>query len=186
VSIQAEGNTVTYTFDACTGPWGLVTVSGSETVVFSPGPTADSFEVSFASDGLEVNGDAAEHTGTAIITLLSDRRTIDFTGEYEGNALLGPRKVHHEIDFALELFDTGAFTIDGSSSTTVGLRGLELDVQDLQRPGPKGTCLSGVVVAKRKLSALEITLTFDGSPELLVESSRGGHETFALECEAES
>lgn len=183
ITIETEGNTVRYVLDECTGPWGLVKVSGTETVTFSPGPTANSFQVDLASEGLEINGKAAQHNASAVITLFADKRTISWSGSYEGEALLGPRKVEHELDLDLEVFDDGGYRVDGHSSTKVGIRSLDLEVHDLERDGPQGTCPSGVVTAKRDLAALTITLTFDGSNELLVESSRGGHDTFDLECE---
>lgn len=183
ISVETDGNTVSYVLDECTGPWGFVRVSGRETVTFSPGPTANSFAIELASEGLEINGKAAQHSGSAVITLSADRRTIELSGSYDGTALLGPREVHHDVDLTLVVFDSGALRVDGTSSTKVGTRSVELEVKDLERDGPKGTCPTGTVTAKRKLAALTITLSFDGSRELSVESSRGGHDTFDLECE---
>ncbi len=183
IEVEADGNTVSYVLDECTGPWGFVKVSGRETVTFAPGPTANSFAVELESDGLEINGKAATHSGSAVITLFPDRRTIELTGSYDGTALLGPREVHHDLDIRVDVFDDGALRVDGASSTKVGVRGVELEVNDYERAGPEGICPTGVLTAKRSLTALEVTLTFDGSRELLVESSRGGHDTFDLECE---
>ncbi|MBL8741294.1 MAG: hypothetical protein JNK04_09375 [Myxococcales bacterium] len=183
LSVETEGNTVSYVLDACTGPWGLVTVSGRETATFSPGPKANSFQVDMVSDGLEVNGKPAEHSATAVISLLDGKRVLELSGSYDGTALLGPREVHHDVDLTLEVLDSGSIRVDGTSSTRVGVRSLDLEVRDFEREGLRGTCPSGVVTAKRKLAGLTITLTFDGSDELLVESSRGGHDTFDLECE---
>ncbi len=181
-TVESAGNTVTYVFDECTGPWGKVKVSGREVLTFSPGPTDASFQIDFASEELSVNGKEATHQGTAVVTLLSDRRRIEFAGSYEGEALLGARNVSHDAEFELEIEDAGPIRLSGSSTTSVGVRSLELVLDDLERPGVQGTCPTGTITAKRKLANLTITLSFDGTDEVEAESSRGGHDTFALEC----
>lgn len=181
LSVETSGNVVTYTFDACTGPWGQVEVSGREVVTWSA-LGSGAFEVSFESDGLEVNGRPAEHRGVAQITVEGGgARSISWSGSYEGKTALG-RAVSHEAELDISLPGGGAFELDGTASTTIGLRGLEVEYDGLSRPGPQGTCPSGVVRATTKVSRLTLTLTFDGSSQVFVESSRGGHDTLDLEC----
>lgn len=181
LTVSTDGNVVTYELDGCSGPWGQAEVSGREVATWSA-LGSGVFEVSFQSEGLEVEGRAAEHAGTAeIVVHEGGGRTISWSGGYEGTSALG-RTVSHEADLVVSLPGGGVVELDGTASTTIGLRGLEVEYDGLARPGPRGTCPSGVVRVTTKITRLTLTLTFDGSSEVFVESSRGGHGTLDLEC----
>jgi len=180
LTVETEGNVVTYVFDECTGPWGLVTVSGREVATFAP-VGAGSFEIGLQSEDLTVNGTPATHEGTALVVVTDVSRTVSWSGSYDGKTLLG-RNVQHDAELSIVLETTGAVSIDGSTSTSIGIRGLDIDLQQLSRPGPAGTCPTGTLIATTKLTMLELTITFDGTATAFVEGNRGGHDNFAITC----
>ena len=181
LAVETEGNRVTYTIDRCTGPWGRVEVSGVAVATFSPGSETGAFVVDASSDGLTINGVSAAYAATAEIRVASGARTVDWQGAFSGSTADG-RPVDHEADVRLVLFDDGAASLEGQSSTKVGIRSLEVDIPELMRRGPPGTCAEGTVILERKLGSLTVTLTFDGTNEYVAKTSRGGRGTFELPC----
>lgn len=180
MSVTIDGADVDYALDNCTGPWGRVVVSGTIHATFRAGPTASSFEIELSSDGLSVNGRAATFGGTVLVELRSAGRDIAWQGSYEGKTR-GGKTVSHETDLALTLGDDGSAALDGTTASTIGVRGLNVEYA-LSRPGPKGTCLVGTVDATTKLTKVEVGLTFDGTTRVTAENSRGGSGTFTVDC----
>jgi hypothetical protein len=179
LTLETEGNLVRYTLDRCTGPWGLHEVSGVETATFSPGAEAGSFVIEVASTDLTIDGREASHAVRSEVVVSSAAATITYEGTFEGKS--GVRDVTHEVDVELVFGADGSVELRGSTETTVGLRGLHVEL-DLLRPGPLGTCVLGTVELERRLGALTVTLTFDGTDEYVARTSRGGRGTFELEC----
>ncbi len=181
LTVGTSGNVVTYEMDGCRGPWGISSISGSETATFSA--VGDrSFQIDLQSNGLVINGEDASLTGTMVISIQDDgTRTVTWTGHGSGTTPAG-RAVTFEPDLDLTLAPDGSSTIDGSLDLTIGLRNLGLDFQDLSRSGPRGTCPSGTVVVTAKLTQLKLTLTFDGTDQVYAESALGGHDTYDLIC----
>jgi hypothetical protein len=178
--VETDGNVVHYTFNHCTGPWGEVTVTGSETATFSAvGP--GSFDIELESAGLEVNALPATHSGMVHVEVGEGEKTIAWTGQFDGTTL-ALRPIKNTTDLDIVLFDDASFNVNGTVATDIGLRGLEIELQDLERPGPRGTCPTGVIVVTTKVTRLTLTLTFDGSAEVFVESQSGGHGTLPLAC----
>lgn len=181
LTVETSGNVVTYTMDDCAGPWGLQSISGTETATFSAvGDRA--FQIDFQSGGLVVNGEDATHTGTMVASITDDgTRTVSWEGHYEGTTLKG-RDVSFVPDVEVTITPEGALTIDGSLDLKIGLRNLDLDFQGFTRDGPKGTCPSGTVVVTAKVTQAKITFTFDGTSQVYAENAIGAHGTYDLIC----
>lgn len=179
LTLETEGNVVRYALDRCVGPWGLHEVSGVETATFSPGSAAGSFVIEVASSELTIDGQPASHEVRTEVAVASAEATLAVLGTFSGEA--GLRDVTHEVDVVLTLGVDGSVEVRGSTETTVGIRGLRVEL-DLLREGPLGTCVQGTVVLERKIGSLTVTLTFDGSDEYVARTSRGGRGTFDLDC----
>jgi hypothetical protein len=179
LTVETEGNVVRYTLDRCVGPWGLHEISGVETATFEPGTDAGTFVIDVASSELTVDGRPASHAVRAEVAVTSAEATVLFEGTFEGEAV--GRGVTHEVDVALGFGVDGAVELRGSTETTVGLRGLRVEL-DLLRAGPLGTCVEGTVELSRRVGNLTVTLTFDGTDEYVARTNRGGRGTFYLDC----
>jgi len=182
LTIGRAANILTYTFNGCTGPWGLLKLSGSETATFSPGASSGSLVVALHSVNLTVNNIAVTHEATATIDVSGATKNIGWSGSYSGTTSKG----HHVQHVAnLTITATAAcVTIDGKTSSTLDLRGLDRTFDHFQRCGPIGTCPSGAIVAVGTPSNDSVTLTFDGTPTVRATGKLGGKLDFKLPCVA--
>ncbi len=180
LTTSVAGNVVTYTFDHCTGPWGLVKVTGQETATFSPGD-AGAVVVDLASQSLEADGIPIEHDAHVTISFQAGVRQVTWLGSYAGTTAKG-RKVKHSSDLTLLADANQCFTLKGTTDTTIGLRGLSVQYEGLERCGARTSCPTGTVVATGKLSRMRVTLTFDGTTEGLATGQLGGEKSFPIDC----
>ena len=181
MAVATEGNVVTYTFNGCTGPWGLVTLTGQEIATFSPGDGPGKVVVDLRSLNLEADGTPVTHEASVVVTSKNGVQTVDWLGSYVGTTRAG-RKVKHASALTLVREENQCVSLKGTTDTKIGLRGLNLKYQGLQRCGARNTCPTGTIVATGDLSRLRVTLTFDGTNEGLATGRNGGEKSFALSC----
>jgi len=181
-SVETEGNVVTYTFDGCTGPLGLSNMSGREVVTFRPGPTAGSIEMTMASDGLSLDGRAFQHDAVAVLTIEDGGRRLAYAGSLSGTSPLGA-PTEHVSDLVIATDEASlCATLDGTTSGTVGPRGLELAFAGFKRCAPIGTCPSGTITVSGRRRLVAVTVAFDGTDVATITTPRGGEIDFDLEC----
>ncbi len=156
LTVTAAGNVVTYALDHCTGPWGAVDLTGLEVVTFSPGDGPGSTFIEMRSEGLKANGADVEHHADVLVTLEETGRRVLWQGGFSGTTAKG-KAFASESDLDLFLGDDGCARLSGTSSSKLGLRGVELDFKGIQRCGPAGTCPDGVIEATGKLSGVTIS-----------------------------
>jgi hypothetical protein len=181
LTVETSGNRVTYTLDGCTGPWGRHEVSGKQIATFSPGPDAGAFVIDITTEGLTIDSAPASYAATGTITIEGEARTLEWSGSFSGQAADG-RDVVHDTSLLLTSPGDGTLSVSGSSSTRIGLRGIEVEIDDLTRNGPIGTCPEGTITVRRKVGGLTVTLTFDGTREFVAKTSRGGRGMFESTC----
>ena len=181
LTTETAGNRVTYTMNGCTGPWGRHEVSGKQITTFSPAVEAGSFILDIETEDLTIDGAPASFLVRANVSLEADTRTFAWAGSFSGRAEDG-REVEHVVDLTLVLPADGTAALSGSTSTRIGLRNVEVEIDKLRRNGPLGTCLEGTVTLRRRLGTFTVTLTFDGSREYVAKTSRGGRGTFEASC----
>jgi hypothetical protein len=161
------------------GPWGLHEVSGVETATFSPGEAPGSFVIEVTSSDLTIDDRSASHQVRTEVAVSSSDATLSVLGTFSGKS--GVRDVTHEVDVVLVFGADGSLELRGSTEATVGIRGLDVEL-DLLRQGPAGTCVEGTVVLERRLGSLTVSLSFDGSDAYVARTNRGGRGTFDLDC----
>jgi hypothetical protein len=181
VTTMTEGNRVTFTMSGCTGPWGRLEVNGTAVVTLAPGEAPGTFVIDFSSDNLTMSGRPASFDVSSDVEITAAAKTIAWVGTFEGTAADG-RDVHHDADIELVLNADGSAALSGSTSVQIGVRGVEVDIEELVRNGPVGTCPEGTVTVRRKTGSLSATLTFDGTAEYVAKTSRGGRGKFELSC----
>jgi hypothetical protein len=181
LTVETVGNRVTYTMTGCTGPWGRYQVSGAQTATFSPGDEPRSFLIEIASEDVTVNGFPLAYSAAAGVSFGAGEARLAWTGSFSGTASDG-REVEHDADVVYTFPGDGSVRLSGSTSTTIGMRSIEVEIAQLVREGPVGTCPRGTVTLERRLGSLTVTLSFDGTNEYVAKTSRGGRGTFDLEC----
>ena len=161
------------TFNGCTGPRGLRTVTGSIHVVGSVIGNGD-FQAVATAQGLMINASIMDIHSTAIYS--PSAKTLSVTSASAGVGPLGN-----------EITRTGAYTVawtatcatvDGAWATTVGDAARSTTVQ-MQRC--KDSCPTGSVVHNGRLGRT-VTVTFDGTAVANWVSSKGGSGTIGLPC----
>jgi hypothetical protein len=179
LTATAMGTTVTYTLNDCTGPHGLVHVTGTITVDYTV--DAAGVHAMVSATGLMVNGGTLDISATGVYTVSGTTKTLVVTTMGSG---IGPRghMVTHDGDYTLT-WDTATACrdFDGAWSTTVSDRTWMTTVSGFHRCG--ASCpMSGTVSHTGGISGVTITLTFDGTATAQWTSSRGSSGTINLLC----
>jgi hypothetical protein len=175
-----DGATVTYEVTDCTGPFGLVHVSGMVVVVYSV--AADGLHAVATADALDVNGGSMDVDAEGILSFDGSTRVLDVTTHGEG---VGPRGTAFTRDGDYTVSwdpDTECFGLDGSWSTTIGLRRWSTDVSAFDKCGEGCPAAGGHVSYHGGLSGVTVDVDFDGSSTAAWESSRGSSGTIDLFC----
>lgn len=184
VVASVAANVVTYTFDRCAGPWGLLHLSGTEIATFSPGPEAGSIAISMHSENMTLNQAGIEHHADVVVSFENDAKRVAWRGGYTGVTARG-RSIEHAADLVWTTDTSGCTTVNGTAETTIGLRGVSIRYQDLRRCGPRGNCPTGEIVATRVKSGLSVALAFDGTNEVVATGRNGGERTLTFDCRVE-
>lgn len=185
-------STVTYTFNSCTGPFGLTALTGKLVAQFSPGGAPGSLSVAiksvapFSIERLRRNGfdpmrvDVVIDTA-AMISFDGTTQRIDWNGRYTGTSELGT--LVNEPSF-VSTYDTATqcVTTAGNATTTVtGRPVITTTVTGYRRCGPKTACpLPGGKVTFTR-GGLGLTIEFLGGTRVRVSPpARPAFETDKL------
>ena len=163
VTATKSVTTVTYEFQGCTGPWGLVGVNGKLVAIFSP--IAGGVQAKINSDGLKLGNTPVEQSATLKVTFKGSVRTVTWNGGYKGVTNVGKKSIQHTASYTNE-FDTssGCVSSDGNGDTTVEDRGLAVTVSGYKRCGDLWVCPdAGKITATGKKTGLSLTLEYLGA-----------------------
>ena len=176
----ASGADVAITYNNCTGPRGLVHVSGEMDLAISVA-LSGTISVLGTSTGLSVNGATLDVDADATYGVTGTTHTLAVQTTGSG---VGPRgnTVDHDGNYTIT-WDTGSQcgSIAGHWSTEIGAATRSNDV-DLMRCA--GSCPSGTVM-HHFLGGASLTLTFDGSSVATWTGSNGNTGTVNLSCAAQ-
>lgn len=131
VSEDVPSKTVTYVFSDCTGPRGLVHVTGTVTVTYSSSPD-NQLTVHYAAQGLKINGATINWTATGDVTANGMDRDMIWDGKFDGttrNARAFSRTNHKEYTWTV---GGTCLSVDGTSDGTVTGHELKTDVISFQ------------------------------------------------------
>jgi hypothetical protein len=179
LAVAQVGNVVTYSFNGC--EWGNATLEGNEVATFMPGDAPGSMAIDLQSQGLTANGNSVDHHATALVTFGAGTKTISWQGGFSGTTASG-KHIEHSSDLTLFADSQACITVNGTTDTTIGLRGIHLEFDDLERCGPAGTCPLGTVKATAKLTGVKVTLVFDGTEDGVAKGALGGELDFKIDC----
>ena len=176
----ATGATVAITYTNCTGPRGLVHVTGEMDLAITVALTG-TIAVHGTSTGLSVNGATLDVDADATYGVTGTTHTLAVQTTGSG---VGPRgnTVDHDGNYTIT-WDTGSQcgSIAGHWSTEIGAATRSNDV-DLMRCA--GSCPAGTVTHKF-LGGSSLTLTFDGSAVATWSASTGASGSVNLSCTAQ-
>jgi hypothetical protein len=175
--VQQAGSTVTVTYNDCTGPRGLVHVSGELALSVEVSSTGV-IEVHGSATAFRVNGATLEIDTDATYAVSGSERTLTVHTAGAGTGARG-NTVEHEGDYTIT-WDSASLcgSIVGTWSTELGTRSRSNQV-DVSRCA--GGCPTGSIVHEFRTGA-SVTVTFDGTPTASWSASTGAGGTFALAC----
>ena len=174
-------------FDGCTGPFGLVSLSGDMTAVYSTNASGG-LHVEVTSSDLTANGKPVSHSGSGDVTMNGTERDIAWTGAWTRVNAKG-ETVAHTTQLAIAV-DTVKHCrdVNGTAVTNVADREVDSTIKDYRfckDAAGEDECPSGTVTHTHVKSGRTITVSFDGSTEATFTGPRGGTLEVGLVCPAE-
>jgi hypothetical protein len=175
------GATVVYTLNDCTGPYGLVKVTGTLTAVYSRA-AGGGVQVVITGTGVKANDATMDVNSTVIATQANGVKTANVTINGAGT---GPRggSVTRKGSYVVT-YDTAAecITINGTWETGTTRAGASTAVSNFKRC--KGECpAAGGTITHTSARNEVVVVTYDGSPVAKWTSSAQGRSgTVNLRC----
>ena len=177
-AVQA-GPKVTYTLVNCTGPYGLVNVSGTLVATYSRASTGG-VQVLITGTGLKANKAVIDVNATVIATQAGSTRSASVTGTASGS---GPRGISLSRDGQYTITydsETSCATVNGSWKTDVGARSSTTTVSNYGRC--KGACPTSGTIVHDTPRGGAVTVTYSGGETASWTTSTGRSGTVNLLC----
>lgn len=175
LTTQVTGPQVAYTFNGCTGPYGLVNLKGSITGTYAiaGGQTT----IALKGQGLTANNTPLNLDAAVVLTGAAGSRTAAVTSKTSATTPRG-RTVEHSGSY-VTTWDSQCLTLSGTFSTRVGLVSWMTAIASYKRC--QNACpQSGSVVITAGTSA--VTVTFGGGATAQVVTAKGDTATVPLFC----
>src|SRR5262249_9125273 len=133
VTNDTASQTVTYAFNGCSGPYGLLNVTGTIKVTYAS-PSATQLVLTFSAAGLKVNRATVDWTAKADIVANAARRR-DMPGGASLNGVTARGRTFSRKNEKSLRWTVGGqcIEVNGSSDGTVGDRGVHTDVINYSR-----------------------------------------------------
>jgi len=181
-TVSQSGNDITVTLNDCTGPRGLLHVTGTIDLVVTVDPSGVITVQGTATD-LQVNSATLSFDSTATYGVIGTSHTLTVQSQGTGT---GPRgtEIDHNGDYTIS-WDTasqcgsinGQWSTDFSTTTASASRSNMVDISACV-----GGCPTGSLVHKF-LGNQSLTITFDGSNVATWSLSTGKSGTVNLACQ---
>jgi len=179
VAVAQSGATVVYTFTNCTGPRGLVSVTGVLTATFSGSPGNIAFSVS--GTGIKVNEATIDIQSSGTLVRNGNVRTLTVTTKGTG---VGRRGFDLDRDgqyVATHDDATGCSKLNGQWSLDIGVRDRSTSITNFNRCDGKCPGAGGKITHKG-FGGRQVVISFDGSNRATWEGSNGRSGTVNLSC----
>jgi hypothetical protein len=179
--VTANGSVITVVYNDCSGPRGLVHVTGTLDLEISL-TTAGAVEIHATGTGVEVNNAVLDIDAEAVYTISGTTRSLAVTSKGTGT---GPRgnTIDHEGNYTLTWDPTttcgsisGHWQTDFTSATASAERSNDLSLSKCVGACPTGT------LTHHFLGGASVTVNFDGSATATWTASTGGSGSVALAC----
>jgi hypothetical protein len=179
VTSTQTNNVVTYKLSDCTGPYGLVHVTGSVTVTYTV--DASGVHADAASTGLLVNGATLNLDSHADYTVNGTAKKLVVATQGSGTGAFG-NAIARNGSYTLTWDDASMCgTLDGAWSTQIGSDTWSTAIAGYAQC--KYHCpSSGTLTHTGGISKVTVTVKFDGSADATWSTSTGRSGTIALFC----
>ena len=181
-TVSTNGADVTIKFDDCTGPRGLLHVTGELDLVVSISTTG-TIQVAGTATGLQVNNATLNINLTAMYAVSGTNDELMVQTMGSGTGPLG-NAIDHTGSYTVTWDTTsqcgaldGTWSTSLTSTTATHSRGNTVDVMRCAGGCPTGTMTHNFVTSET------LTITFDGTPTADWKLSTGASGTFALDCQ---
>ena len=181
-TVSSAGNTVTITYNDCTGPRGLVHVTGEIDLAISVSVSGGISVHATASD-LQVNAATLDLDATADYAVVGDQHTLTVQSSASGT---GPRgtEIDHQGDYTVSWDPTnecrsitGNWSTDFTGPNRSAERSNAVDLTRCDAGCPTGS------ITHHGLLGLVINITFDGTNVAQWSTSNGLSGTVNLRCQ---
>lgn len=180
LTTSINGATVVYVFNDCTGPYGLVHVTGTVTAVYSR-PSGGGVQVVLTGDDVHVNASTIHLDATVTATMANGVKTAQVTSNIDG---VGPRggALARQGQYTVTYDATsGCVTLNGTWTSTAAARTSSTVVTGYQRC--QGTCPSSGGSVVHTSGSTVVTLAYDGSSTAQWTTKAGRSGTVTLQCQ---
>lgn len=179
VTATQTNNVVSYKLTDCTGPYGLVHVTGTVVVTYTV--NTGGIHADAVSTGLMVNGATMNLNSHADYTVTGSAKKLVVTTQGSGTGAFG-NAITRAGGYTLTWDDASQCgALDGAWSTTIGSDTWSTSITNYAQC--KAHCpSSGTLSHTGGISKLTVTVTFDGSADAKWSTSRGRSGTIALFC----
>jgi hypothetical protein len=179
LTTTTTGATVTYVFNNCTGPYGMVNVTGTVTAVYSRASTGG-VQVVLTGTGVKVNAAVIDLNSTVKASQANGVKTADIVTDTSGT---GPRGNSFTRNGTYTVtYDSTAecVTVAGTWTTKVGVRTSSTVVAGYRRC--KGTCPAAGGTITNTTGRTVVTLSYDGLGSASWATSGGRTGSVTLQC----
>lgn len=175
----ADKNIVTYTLTACTGPWGLNTVTGTVVATYTLAEDGR-IQAAFQGTGLTINNSTGDWKATALRSVAGNVRTLEVSTDWKG-LTADNRPTSRKGDYTAVLdFNQMCLGLDGVWNTKIGLVAWDTVVDAysvcLNECPADGGSVTWTAGAK------ETVLVYDGSDVANWSNNNGASGTVNLAC----
>ena len=179
LTATVSGRTVEYVLDDCTGPYGLLHVTGTVTVDYTP--QADGLGYTTTARGLHINGATVDVDGQGVYRRVGTRHEI--RGAVSGRGT-GPRG-HSFTRSGMRTFTwdpgTACMTLDGEWTTDVEGKSWDTIVTDFEKCGRSCPAEGGAISWIGPRNSLAVR--YDGTDVAEWSTAAGREGTVSLFCE---
>jgi hypothetical protein len=179
-----SGETVNLTLANCTGPFGLLHMSGTVAIAFSR--AADGLHAAATGRGLSINGASVDLDVQSVYTLSNGVKQLVLTTNALGTSAHGitlSRSGQYTVTWDSAM---GCLGLAGNWSTTVAGVTWMTDAMGYRRCQAQCPAAGGSIAWTGARSGLSLTVHFDGSNQATWSTSQQRSGTVALDCASSS
>ena len=178
VTASATGAVATYKLDNCTGPYGLLHVTGTVTLRFSIANGA--VNVAGSSKGLSANGATLNITSSGVLATTASAKKLSVSTSGTGTGTRG-NDLKRDGTYTVT-WDGSCITLDGAWATVAAGRTWTTTVSSYKRCTGMCPAAGGTLVYAGGISGLTMTITVAGDNTARWSTSTGKTGTVIIAC----
>jgi hypothetical protein len=179
VTATANGNTVTYTLNGCSGALGVIAMTGTITATYTPAQP-QGVQVAINSSNLRANGVALNLNQTGVYTQSGNARQIATNDKSSATSPSG--NVLARTRTGTLAWSKGTTCATWNSAGTLQLDGAPLSEKFSSQTLCTAQCPKGTVVLSNSTQSQTLTLTMDGTSTASYSDSAGKSGTVPIAC----